>query len=375
MTSVAYSPDGKQVVSGGAEGVVRVWDAISGTEARGLRGHTGWVTSVQFAPDGRAVLSCGVDATARVFDLPRSAEAAAAGHGLAVTSVAVSRDGKYAATGSRDCTVKVWDLATGREVATLTGQEYKPADESGITGLVFVGADKVAAGGEDKKVRTWTFQPAKLVGTRELKLQAFLLAADPDGKAVASASVDVNKGESGFDLAANGGVTSVQLPKAKGKDDGTNAAALSPDAKWGVAGGKDGVIQIWDLEKKERVKGEWPLLKGASVFDMGVTPDRKTLVVMDDAGEVRVADTDKRAVTATVKAVKGEPKGVVVSPTADVFATLSADGEVKAWDMTCKEVRTWKLPFVPTCAVFTADGKRVIAGSQDGTAVVLELKK
>lgn len=379
ITSVAFSPDGKQLVGGGAEGVVRVWDTNGGGEVRGLRGHTAWVTSAQFAPDGKTVLSCSVDASARVFDLPR-AEAAATGHSAAVNCVAVSRDGKYAATGSADLTVKVWDLASGREVATLVGEaENKSATaDSGILAVVFVGNNKVAATGHEKKLRTWTFGPTKLVNTRDLKESAFFLAADPDGKAVGTAWVNLNvdgkKTKAGFDLFGDEAPVSVEVT-SKGEADATTSAALSPDAKWGVIGGADGVISIWDVAKKERIGGDWPLLKKGRVTDIGLTPDRKMVVVIDENGELKVGDTAKREVTASVKAIDGEVRGVVVAPTADKFATLAGDGTVKAWDMACKELRTWKLPHAPTCAVFTADGKKLITGNQDGTALVLELAK
>ncbi len=379
VTSVAFSPDGKLLVAGGSEGVVRLWDTVGGGEVRGLRGHTSWVTSVQFATDGKTVLSCSVDAAAKIFDLPRG-EAAATGHSAAVNCVAVSRDGKYAATGSGDLTVKVWDLATGREVATLTGEaEAKNlSSDGGVLSVVFLGNDKVAGSGHEKVLRTWSFNgPPKLLATKTLTQSSFVLAADPDGKAVAAAWTDSeNKGKSksGFNLFPTGGEPVLVEVESKGKDDATSAAALSPDAKWGVLGSNDGVISIWDLAKKERIGGDWPLLKaGTAVTDMGVTPDRTSVVVIDKDGEVKVADTAKRTVTANVKAVDGEVRGIIVSPTGDRFATLAGDGTVKAWDMACKEVRTWKLPHTPTCAVFTADGKKLITGNQDGTAFVLEL--
>lgn len=378
VTSVSFSPDGKQLVGGGSEGVVRIWDTVGGSEVRGLRGHTAWVTSVQFSGDGKSVLSCSVDNTARLFDLPR-AEAALTGHSAAVSSVTVSRDGKYAATGSEDCTVKVWDLASGREVAELTGESEKGDNNgAGIIAVVFVGNDKVAACGHEKLLRTWSIQPNKLLSARKQVEKSFVLAADPDGKGVASAWTDSKSdgaSKSGFDLFGDDDKAVSTELKSKGKDDATSAAALSPDAKWGVIGGKDGVISIWDVSKKERIGGDWPILgKGAMVLDIGVTPDRKTVVVIDDTGEVKVGDTDKREVKASVKAVTGEVRGVIVAPTGDTFATLSGDGTVKAWDMNCKEVRTWKLPYTPTCAVFTADGKKLITGNQDGTAFVLEVK-
>lgn len=377
VTSVAFSPDGKLIVGGGAEGVVRLWDTVGGGEVRGLRGHSAWVTSVQFAPDGKTVLACSVDAAAKIFDLPRG-EAAATGHSAQVNCVAVSRDGKYAATGSADLTVKVWDLATGREVSTLTGEVEGKNGEAGILSVVFVGNDKVAASGHEKRLRTWTFAPPKLAGNpKELPHSSFFMATDPDGKVTAAAWTDGRsepKSKSGFSyFPSDGDPVTIEF-ESKGKEDVTSSAAVSPDAKWGMIGSKEGIISIWDLAKKERIGGDWPLMpKGTAVFDMGMTPDRKTVVVIDEAGEVKVADTAKRAVTANVKAVAAEVRGVIVAPTSDKFVTLAGDGTVKAWDLTCKELRTWKLPHAPTCATFTADGKRLITGNQDGTAFVLEL--
>jgi WD40 repeat protein len=52
-TSVAFSPDGKQVVSGSDDNTVRLWDAATGAALQTLEGHTSRVTSVAFSPDGK----------------------------------------------------------------------------------------------------------------------------------------------------------------------------------------------------------------------------------------------------------------------------------------------------------------------------------
>ena len=65
MTSVAFSPDGKQIVSGSDDKSVRVWDAVTGTVKSTLQGHSNWVTAVAFSPDGKQIVSGSNDNSVR----------------------------------------------------------------------------------------------------------------------------------------------------------------------------------------------------------------------------------------------------------------------------------------------------------------------
>ena len=67
MFSVAFSPDGKRVLTGSIDKTARVWDAETGQEKAVLMGHTP-VTSVAFSPDGKRILTGSDDKTARVWD-------------------------------------------------------------------------------------------------------------------------------------------------------------------------------------------------------------------------------------------------------------------------------------------------------------------
>src|SRR5262249_41138224 len=57
VTSVAFSADGRHIVSGSRDQTVKVWDARTGQERLTLKGHTVGVTSVAFSPDGKRIVS------------------------------------------------------------------------------------------------------------------------------------------------------------------------------------------------------------------------------------------------------------------------------------------------------------------------------
>ncbi|MGL6097616.1 MAG: WD40 repeat domain-containing protein, partial [Fimbriiglobus sp.] len=361
VVALAFSADGRFLAAGGKDSLVRLWDVRTGSEVRALRGHTDWVTAAAFRPDGQSVVSVGVDKTARVWDLARRDAGGPAGHALQVRCLAVSRDGKRFATGSEDRTVKVWELATGKEIATLAG----PTDA--VNAVAFDESGRVLACSADGTVRAWT-GPA---WTDEIVARTgpgFGLAVSADGTRVAVAWAKREEKLAVFEVLKNG----AEPANVTQKGHSISCAVIAPDGALGVTGGEDGVARVWDLDKNDRVGGDWPLFD-KTVADLGVTPDNKTLIAIDVAGTVKVADIAGREVTATIPAAPDGVNGLVVAPTGDRFATLSAEGEVKAWDLKGKELRAWKLPTPAIAAAFTADGKRLVTGNKDGSAYVLEL--
>ena len=77
VTSVAFSPDGKRIVSGSEDQTLKVWDATSGQETLTLNGHSGRVMSVAFSPDGKRIVSAGGDQTLKVWDATSGQESLA----------------------------------------------------------------------------------------------------------------------------------------------------------------------------------------------------------------------------------------------------------------------------------------------------------
>jgi WD40 repeat protein len=73
QSAIAWSPDGQRIASGDSNGSVQIWDANTGNRLLLFEGHTGAVTSIMWSPDGKFVLSAGDDHTVRIWQLPHTA--------------------------------------------------------------------------------------------------------------------------------------------------------------------------------------------------------------------------------------------------------------------------------------------------------------
>ena len=123
VSSLAFCADGKRIVTGSSN-EARVWDLSDGREVLSVRHGDvlGSIWSVAFSPDGRLIATGGEDGKAKLWDAESGQEIhLLKEHASGVASLAFSPDGSRIATGSWDRTLKIWDVERGEEVLVLKG--------------------------------------------------------------------------------------------------------------------------------------------------------------------------------------------------------------------------------------------------------------
>jgi WD40 repeat protein len=152
VTSVAFSPDGRLVLSGSRDGTMRLWDVTREGEGRVFRRPLGWwVSCVAFCPDGRRAIAGYHDYSIHLWDLETRQELRCyLGHRDTVTSLAVAPDGGTFLSGSEDHTMCLWDLESGVKRCVFRGHK------DGVKGVAFSAeASRAVSWSVDGTIRLW----------------------------------------------------------------------------------------------------------------------------------------------------------------------------------------------------------------------------
>jgi WD40 repeat protein len=153
VMSVAFSRDGKRIVSGSADKTLRLWNADKGVAiGEPLQGHTLDVNSVAFSPDGKRIVSGGSDTTIRLWDAERGVPLSEAlhGHRASVLNVAFSGDGRHIVSFSINA-IRLWDAKNGVPLGEPLG-----ATSSWFSNVFFAEDGKhVVAATDRHTLRAW----------------------------------------------------------------------------------------------------------------------------------------------------------------------------------------------------------------------------
>ena len=322
IKGLAYTPDGSRLVTGGADGAVRVWDAANGQSLIIAPGASGAISGILLIQDGFHLYTGHTNGMLKLWDLSPEGS-----REWVVFSPAwfgwFANDGKtyLTAYGTDKWIIKKWELS-----ATGAKEVYSITIDNGALACSYIFTPDQAhfiTMGQDLIARVWDVSTGHLVSSFQTSQSVWARGFDvsPDGSRIATG--DEEGKVAIWDLSSG-----KLLYQLKGHTDYVRWITFSPDGKWLASGGNDKTARIWDTSNGKLLRTITD--PNNPVSGLAFSPDGKRLLT--GSGMLgKVWDLQSGKLLLTLSGHSSDINGAYFSPDGRRIATTGGEG-TRVWD-------------------------------------------
>lgn len=397
FSKLIFSPNGKLLASGCRDGSVRLWNASAKQQGLGgkigqylptlmLKKHKNEVSALAFSPDGKMLLSGSDDGTIRAWDTTTGRQQfACSRHSGEISGIATSQEGTILTSvhSWRNAQIQYWDIDNRNLLSVSFLKRTIPAaispDATTLAMMDLKGKNKLRLWDVSKKrIR------ANLQG-HEYPSYAlnFVFAFSSDRKKLASASAkryniihlwDIPiRPKSFFQKVFSSSKTIRPQDTLEGRMGVVRTLTFSPNGKMLASGGSDRIIHLWEVETGNALF----TLTGHSgyITAMAFSPNGKRLVSASylviylwnvETGQLLT----KSQPMSTAKILQFSPDGKIV-------VSGRNDGTIQLWDARTLSLLSTHIGHTSSvnALIFLEDGKTLVSASRDGTILLWDWEK
>jgi WD40 repeat protein len=395
-TAIAFSPDARWILSGGNDGITRLWLSASqnANPERAFWGGYRKILAVRFSSDGRSILSASADGKLGVWDRSSGKKVRDIETNVNVSTLSFSSDGRLAlwaewnsgSHGNRGYRIQLKEVATGRELGVFQGIGSGEAISSIAVSRDgrWLGAQQV----QDKTTQLWDCH--KGCSLRKIPQHGgdtTTITFSPDSRRILL-------GTTNGDLRLIDTDNGKTIDNFTGHSNEITGAKFSFDGSLLLSGDSAGNVHLWDIESGQQL---YSLNAKNRIRAVAFSPDGHWGLSWDSSGLLHMLPINGRTVneqpSARLLGIIGF--AVAISPDAR-FAVTNELGncEMIGFDSVCNKklalwetstgniIQTWEVGFVKDellslnaiiAADFSPDGKQIVSGSMDGTLHLLNV--
>lgn len=369
ISSVAFSPIGTLIATASHDHTIKLWNLQGELSDSVIRTHSLEVTSIAFSPAGDKLVSGGMDG-AKLWNLEDNQAINLTGS-ISVSAVAFSKDGTIIATGSYDKTIKLWDLQ-GKPINSFSG-----GHSDGVTAVAFSPTDnqRLISGAMNGTIKLWNLAGNSFIEIERHRKRINSVTFSPDGNNVLIGSEDGTAAIRDLNgqllLKINqSSVQSTPLKTFGGHNFEITAVAFAPNGQHILTGSKDGTARLWNKEG-QLIKS----LLGHKhyVNSVAFSPDGHQIITGSNDNTCKIWDLRQQITKTFNEPTKGfikneEILSIAYSPDGKKILTGSKDATLKLWDIEKDTFESFTGHNKGVNAIaFSPDGKKILSGSEDKT--------